>query len=160
MEHTRRNCRRHNVHFILVLIGFLVVSGSLFASGAGERPPFEVDEAWARATAGVPRNGAAYLSLTNNTGSDQVLVAGETDVANTVEIHVHERNGDVMTMRPLPEGLTVGAGETVVLEPMGLHLMLIGLTDALEAGETFDIVLIFESGARVATEVEVRPLRD
>ncbi len=135
-------------------------AGLVFAGGRGEQEPFETSDVWARATAGIPRNGAAYLRITNNTDRDDVLIGGQTGVAEVVEIHTHERNGDVMVMRPLPDGVEVASGETIVLEPMGLHVMLIGLTGPLEAGESFELELHFASGARVTTQVEVRPLRN
>ena len=140
------------------VVMLLAVTAS--AGGRGEQQPFRVQNAWARETAGIPRNAAAYLRLTSNSDTDDVLIGGYSAAAEVIEIHVHERNGDVMVMRPLHDGLAIPAGETVVLEPMGIHVMLIGLNHALEAGESFELELHFESGARVKTEVEVRPLRN
>ncbi|TVQ27453.1 MAG: copper chaperone PCu(A)C [Spirochaetaceae bacterium] len=149
-----------SLRFLTACSVFVLLAATAFAGGRGEQEPFRVQDAWARETAGIPRNGAAYLRLSNNTDTDDVLIGGQSTAAEVIEIHTHERNGDVMVMRPLHDGLPVPAGETVVLEPMGIHVMLIGLNHALEAGQRFELELHFESGARVKTEVEVRPLRN
>ncbi len=64
-------------------------------------------------------------------------------------------SGGMMSMRPV-DSIAVPAGETVALEPGGFHVMLTGLKEALEVGDTFEIVLDFESGKQVTTSVEVR----
>lgn len=48
------------------------------------------------------------------------------------------------------------AGETIRLEPGGLHIMLIGLDDDLVPGEEFDITLVFEQAGEQTITVEVR----
>ena len=59
-----------------------------------------------------------------------------------------------MTMRPAGV-LDVPAGERVVFEPGGLHLMLMGLAAPLREGETFPLTLRFEDGAPVTVTVPV-----
>jgi copper(I)-binding protein len=60
-----------------------------------------------------------------------------------------------MTMQQVAS-IPVPAGETVTLEPGGLHMMLIDLASPLTAGDTFELTLEFASGAKVTTTVEVR----
>ena len=58
----------------------------------------------------------------------------------------------MMEMRPLADGLAIPAGESVVLEPGGYHIMLIGLTGDLNAGESFTLTLTFEKAGEVTVE--------
>ncbi|MFV0524818.1 MAG: copper chaperone PCu(A)C [Acidimicrobiales bacterium] len=53
-------------------------------------------------------------------------------------------SGDMaMTMQELPDGLELPAGEPVVLEPGGYHVMLMGLVEPLQAGSELEITLEF-----------------
>jgi periplasmic copper chaperone A len=55
------------------------------------------------------------------------------------------------TMHPVPE-----IALPVALEPGSWHLMLVGLADPLQAGETFDLTLDFAVAADQVVTVDVR----
>ena len=59
-----------------------------------------------------------------------------------------------MVMESLDE-VELPAGEEVVLEPGGLHVMLVGLQDRLIAGERFTATLELGSGTTLPVEVLV-----
>jgi periplasmic copper chaperone A len=59
----------------------------------------------------------------------------------------------IMQVHKLEGGLPIAAGGSVVLEPEGTHLMLVGLEDALEAGE--DVILTLEFAHAGAVDVHV-----
>ncbi len=63
--------------------------------------------------------------------------------------------GGMMSMSPV-DSIAVPAGGTVALEPGGFHVMLTGLMETLEVGDTFEIVLDFDSGEQITTSIEVR----
>lgn len=114
-----------------------------------------IDHPWARATAPQQRNGAAYLTVTNNGTAADRIVAAESPVAGRVELHTHEVDAaGVMRMRQV-EAIELPAGETVGLRPGGLHVMLIGLADRLVEGETFPLTLVLEQAGEVDLEVTV-----
>lgn len=106
---------------------------------------------------GMSGTGAAYMTIRNGGAEPDRLVAGETAVAEVVEIHEIVEQEGVMEMRPLAEGLEVPAGGEVLLEPGGYHVMLIGLTEDLRNGMTFDLTLRFETAGEVVVPVRVRP---
>lgn len=99
--------------------------------------------------------GAAYLVI-ENSGEADVLLTGSTDVAQVVEVHEVADNNGVMEMRPLENGLEIPANGSVTLEPGGYHIMLIGLTQDLTAGMTFDLTLTFEKAGDVVVPVTVQ----
>jgi copper(I)-binding protein len=99
--------------------------------------------------------GAAYLTITNNGDDADRLVSAETGMAGVVEIHEVKMSGGVMQMSPLADGLEIPAGETVTLEPGGYHMMLIGLTESLLAGEEYTLVLTFEKAGEVELTVPI-----
>ncbi len=114
-------------------------------------------DAWARpAVPGAP-NSAAYGLLVNLTDADQMLMSAATDVAEAVELHEMAMGaGDVMQMRPIDSGILVPAGGATLLQPGGLHIMLINLTEELPAGEMIDLALTFENGAEVTLSAPIR----
>ena len=110
---------------------------------------------WSRATAPQAANGVAYMAITNHGGSDDVLIGAEAPVSGRAELHSHEMTDGVMTMRPVAGGIVIPAGETVYLEPSGLHVMLMGLDGRLVEGERIPLTLVFENAGTVEVEAEV-----
>jgi copper(I)-binding protein len=105
--------------------------------------------AWARPTVAAMPNSAAYMLLLNLTDQDEVLVSGETNVATVVELHeMTMGESDVMIMQPIEGGIIVPAGGVTILQPGGLHVMIIGLNQELHEGESINLTLTFaESGS-------------
>lgn len=101
--------------------------------------------------------GAAYATIRNGGAESDRLLGGTTDVAEAAEVHEAAAGaGDVMTMRPLTDGLEIPAGGEVTLEPGAYHLMLVGLREDLTPGKRFDLTLRFERAGEVTVPVEVR----
>jgi len=112
-----------------------------------------LEHPWARATAGPVRNGAAFLTVHNSGAADRLLAAAG-EVAERVEIHSHQMEGDVMKMRQV-EAVEVPAGGTAELQPGSYHLMLIGLDEPLKEGDRFPLTLTFEKAGEITVEVTV-----
>jgi hypothetical protein len=107
-----------------------------------------IDNPWARES--VTRTGAAYLTVRNGGDAADRLVGVASEVADRAELHSSVVQDGVMRMRPV-DAVEVPAGGEAVLEPGGLHVMLIGLKAPLEEGDSFALRLVFED----AGEVEV-----
>lgn len=115
----------------------------------------EIHQPWARASAGPARNGGSFMVFRNTGEAADAVVAASSDVAETVELHTHIKDGDVMRMREVPR-IDLPAGETVTLQPGGLHVMLMGLKAPLEEGESFDLTVTFENAGSVTFAVPVQ----
>lgn len=113
--------------------------------------------AFARATPPNAQVAGGYLSIVSQGAADRLLSAA-SPVADKVEIHEMTMQGDVMTMRPQPEGLAIPAGETVELKPGGYHLMMLGLKQPLVEGETLPMSLTFEKAGKVDITLQVRAI--
>lgn len=137
----------HALAAILVTAALLPVSGAL----AGD---IDIQNPWARASAGPAKAGAAFMDISNGGAADRVTGAS-ADVAEVVELHTHIKDGDVMKMRRV-EFIDVPAGGAVQLQPGGLHVMFMGLTAPLEEGESFPLTLTFENAGDITVEVVVQ----
>ena len=111
----------------------------------------------ARATPPNAPVGGGFLTITNSGDEDDRLVAASASVAGRVEIHEMKMEGDVMRMREFPDGLPIPAGQTLVLEPGGYHLMFMELVDPFVEGETFDVSLTFEKAGEVTVSMSIGP---
>jgi copper(I)-binding protein len=127
-------------------------SGFILAASDG----VSVSDAWARATPAGASTGAAYLMLMGG-GQADAVVGVSTPAAATAAVHQSASNKGVMTMRAVPS-LPIPAGGMVMLEPGGYHVMLMGLTKPLVAGQTFPLTVRFEHSAPVTVDVTVRPV--
>jgi copper(I)-binding protein len=121
-------------------------------SAAVAAPDIEIVKPFARAS--IP-NGAVYMMIKNNGETDDALIGAKTDVAETAELHeTRIDENEVMRMRPI-DAVELPAGGSAVLEPGGMHLMLIGLQKELVAGDTFELTLNFKQSGSQTIEVEV-----
>jgi hypothetical protein len=108
----------------------------------------EVQQAWARATPGTLKTGAAYFTVDNTGGASDRLMSVATTVAESASLHEEKMDGGMMTMRPLGP-VTIEPGKSLTLKPGGDHLMLEGLKKPLKEGDHFSLTLTFEkAGAR------------
>ena len=136
--------------FSLALIAPLLAACGDSSPEAGG---IELGDAWARASA--TQTSAAYLSIANKGGEDDVLVEARSPMAERVEIHDMTMEDMVMRMRKL-DSLPVAAGASVELAPGGKHIMLIGLAGSLEEGESLPLTLVFEKAGEIGIEAPIR----
>jgi len=138
----RSGMRRAMAGLVLLALPALAIAGAPSAS-----------DGWARATPPGVGVGAVYLTITGGATSDR-LVGASTDRASVVQLHTVEESAGVAAMRQV-EGVQVPAGKQVVLAPGGTHIMLMGLSGPLVAGETFPLTLRFEKAGEQAVPVSV-----
>lgn len=113
---------------------------------------------WARATPPGAKTGVAYFEIAaGQEGGDKLIGAEAAGIAGRVEIHTHEKAGDVMRMRQI-EALPVAAGSSVVLGPAGHHLMLMDLKRPLVEGDLVEITLRFEKAGLMPIEATIEPV--
>ena len=137
-----------------VAIALRIFLGLPISSFAGSQD-IVVEDAWARASIGKNRPGAAYMTV-RNTGTDPVTILSlETPLAMMPDIHrtTTDSNG-VSSMAPAGE-ITIAPGEAVSLEPGGLHAMLMRLETPMVEGESFSLTLTFDDGGTVTVDVPI-----
>ena len=124
----------------------LFLSIPLFLTGCASSGDVVAQDLWVKSSEMSTRGGmtAVYGTLTNNSSQDVVLVGGATEIAGVVEVHEMSMIGGEMMMQEIEGGLVIPAGKSIVLEPGGNHLMLMMLTDDLEAGEEISVTFDFD----------------
>lgn len=105
----------------------------------------EVTDALCRPTPNGRDVTGCYLTLTSSTNDRLISVSSPS--STTAQIHEMKTEGGVMQMAEMKDGLPLPAGEAVTLKPGGNHIMLIGVTAPLKAGDTVSLTLTFEQAA-------------
>jgi copper(I)-binding protein len=124
-----------------------VVSVGITASGA-----------WARTSPVVAEAGAAYMTLTNTSDTDDELVGASVPATVAARAEVHESSmgeGGMMAMNRV-DSVALPAGATLELAPGGYHIMLLQLAEPLAAGTEIPITLTFAQSGDVKVIAEVR----
>ena len=141
------------IALLLTLAALLFVGLTVWAA---EIARIEVAGAWARPTIGQGTTSAAYMTIANKGDRGDMLKSARTPKAKAVELHQTTMTADgVMQMRKIEGAVPIEAGASLVLKPGGTHLMLLGLEDALRAGEELILTLEFVNAGAVDVVVPV-----
>jgi copper(I)-binding protein len=111
-------------------------------------------DAWVR---GLPPGAAvtaAYGSLMNH-GSETVTIVNLTSTTGA-EAQMHDviADGDQRQMVRL-NAVDIAPGESLVFEPGGRHIMLLGITDAPEEGSDLALCAVSARGTEACTRAQV-----
>ncbi|PRD43483.1 hypothetical protein C5748_11970 [Phyllobacterium phragmitis] len=117
--------------------------------------PIEISGAFIRAMVPGAKVGGGYVTLANDGGEADRLVAVHSPAAKRVETHEMTMENDVMKMRPLKEGIELPAGGTVELKPGGMHLMFMDVAKPFREGDTVPVTLEFEKAGKVDVTFKV-----
>jgi periplasmic copper chaperone A len=110
---------------------------------------------WTRATPKGAKVAGAYMSISNKGNASDRLVGGSVAVADQFEVHNMVMEQGVAKMRPVAGGLEIKPGDTVELKPGSLHVMLMGLKQPLQKGQTVKGTLEFEKAGKIDIEFAV-----
>ena len=120
---------------------FNVVANSNQNTNKQAQEPLQVVSATARPSLEGSYNSAAYLTIHNNTDSDITLIdAKAPSVANNVELHTIATDNGVKKMVKV-NNLVIPQKGDLVMQPGGIHIMLMNLKDKLNLGERFNLTI-------------------
>lgn len=137
-------------HLLAAAAGF---AASLPACPVFAQHTVKVEGAWARPTVNGQAGGGGFLTVNGGASADRLLSAS-AGVSKLVELHTMELDGSIMRMRQI-DAVDIPAGRRVELKPGGLHVMFIGLTRTLKAGDRFALTLRFEKAGEVKVDMTV-----
>jgi copper(I)-binding protein len=123
-----------------------LTAASLTIAAHAEQSAIQIDHVWSRA-AMAGHEGVVYLTITD-TGAPDTLTGVTTPVAAEAALHRSFDDHGVMKMRPVGP-LPIEPGKPVTLAPGGYHIMLVGLKQALQRGDSFPVTLSFAKAGQV-----------
>ena len=113
------------------------------------------DKAWIRPAPPGATSMAAYFQLQNTSQEDIVISEVESSSFDSVMLHETIVENELTSMEHL-ENITIPAGQSLALAPMGKHLMLMMPKTALIEGDSAEIILLEQDGTRHSTVITVK----
>lgn len=135
--------------------GLLALCQAPTVLAAGAADAVQVMDPYVRQAPPGAMATAAFMVLKNTGTADTRLVRVENPASKTTELHTHLNDGGVMRMRPVAD-IPVKAGGEAVLQPGGLHVMMIDLKAPLKAGDRVPLTLTFADGSSKQIDAPVR----
>jgi copper(I)-binding protein len=117
-----------------------------------------VTDAWARPTAPGIDTGAIYVAVENRDApDDRIVAASAPDQCATIVPHqtVVDDNGVASMPGILGDELFLPVGGSVRMEPLGLHLMCLGMGGPLADGDRFELTIEFDVHEAMTFDVTV-----
>lgn len=120
---------------LVAAIALTLAACSGGSSTSSDADSLTATDAWAKAAdSGMT---AAFGEISNTSDHDITIVSAVSSSATMVELH--EVVDDVM--RPVEGGFAIPAGGTLMLQPGGLHIMFMGVTTPIAAGDDVQVTL-------------------
>ena len=139
-------------HLATVLLLVLFVSNQTHPQTSTNT--ITVEHAWARATPGGARTGAAYMTLINSGASTDRLLSATTPVADQVQFHKETEDNGVSRMREV-HNVERSPGGKIIFKPSEMHMMIVGLKQPLTEGQTFPLTLQFEKAGKIDLTIPI-----
>ncbi|UNK56785.1 copper chaperone PCu(A)C [Pseudoxanthomonas daejeonensis] len=148
------------MHIRPPLSAFALVLLAMQAASAATPVPADpaclsLEDGWIRMPPAPRPMLAGFGRIENRCATGQALVAVRSPRFGEVSLHETRLVDGVSRMREI-ERLPVAAGAEAVLQPGGLHLMLMQPDAALAEGERVPLVLVLEGGREVPATLTVR----
>ncbi len=140
---------------VLFVLLFSLFSGALMAATAADS--IVVVDPYVRAVPPGQTISAAFMQLKNTSDQKHAIVNAKSTIAKVVELHTHTHENGMMKMRQV-EKMEIPANGETILQPGGLHIMLIDLHDALKLDQKVALTLEFEDGSTKDIEAPVRKI--
>lgn len=138
---------------------YLSIFALLAVTAGSASAQVSVTAPWVRATVPAQKSTGAFMHLL--APAPARLVAVTSDVADMVELHKMEMNGDRMKMQQV-DFIDLPAGKTVNLASGSFHIMLMGLKRQMKAGETVTLTLLVQGKdkkqEKLTVKVPVKPI--
>lgn len=138
----------------------LSLFGLLSLSACSRDCTLQVRDGWVRMPpAGMQHGGMSMMAgfgrIENQCGTPATIVSAASPAFGEVSIHETRIVDGISRMRPMPE-LQIAPDDAAVLEPGGLHLMLMQPSASLKAGSKVAIEFTLQDGRTLMGEFETR----
>lgn len=138
--------------FSTMLVALMLGLAALSASADSD---IQIHDPWVQAAPPSVKVLAAYLEIKNDGKKQRVLTDVSSPAFAQIGIHRTVMHGNMAHMEHLKE-LAVPPNASVVLQPGGLHLMLMDAKKPLNTGDSVPMTLTFKDGEKIAVKATVR----
>jgi hypothetical protein len=137
---------------------FLLIVG-LAAVGCKKKESIEITNEWVSETIPGSKVSACYMTITNSTSKDDVLLKAESENFEIAEFHNIVEDDGVMRMEAM-DFVPIKSGNSAEFAPGGMHIMLINNKQPLKKGDVETITLYFEIAGPVTKKITVKNIQE
>ena len=123
---------------------------------ATDDPAIEINDHWVNVIPGNSKSNAGYLTIDNKSGQTIVFKSASSPQFAMVHLHKSMESNSMMMMKPV-DSIEIEAGQSLVMQPGGFHLMLKGPTTPIQAGDPVQINLKFADGTEITVDTAAKP---
>lgn len=145
---------RHRAFALATILASAVAWSSGVAAHDFSVGDVQVMHPWAAPPPPGAPSVAGYLEVRNDGDTADRLLGATAAFAERVELHESRVEDDVVSMRPLGDGIALPPGQTVRLAPGGMHLMFVR-PEPLGEGDRRSATLQFERAGSLTVEFVV-----
>jgi len=114
-----------------------------------------VSNAWVQAMPPSETKSVAYMIIRNNSQKEVVLVSASSDMVGEIILH-HMSDVNAMMIMADAENIHIPARGKVILQPDGLHMMLVNFKKPVKKGDIVPITLHFQGGSAMMVNAQVK----
>jgi len=133
----------------------LLMALTFVLSFSAQASDIQIHNGYIRAIPPTAPVTAAFMEIHNEGDQVRALVSASSSAAETVELHTHTNVDGVMQMRQVKK-IDLPADSITLLQPGGLHIMLIGLKKPLKMGDKVLVSLKLDDGSILEMDLPVR----
>ncbi len=137
--------------FAAILLSMLAF---IFSACSPSGPSIQIEDAWIRPDP-LWENAAGYFKISNNGGASDFLLGVSISISSSESLHQTMMEGGIHKMLPV-ERLEIAPGESVSFMPLSYHVMIVGLAEGLDYGQTASIIFEFEQSGDIEIQAEIR----
>jgi len=148
----------NKVYLMLAAFCFtlLNISGDAFAAEHNNK--ITVEAPYIRATIPGTDITSAYMTIKNNGNEAAILIGVSSLFSDRIEIHQHTMSDGMMKMRQVQQ-LIIKDENQVILQPMGYHLMIFNVKEALRADQEVSLTLHFKQQKDLVVTIPVQSIK-
>lgn len=145
-----------NLIAIVLFFTLLNISGDTFAVEYNSN--IIIEAPYARASIPGTNITSAYMSIENKGNEALILIGVSSLFSDRIEIHQHTMSDGMMKMQKVDQ-LVIEGKSSVVLQPMGYHLMIFNVKQALIPEEDVTLTLHFKQQKDFVITIPVRSIK-
>ena len=139
----------------LILLLLLILS-----CNTGSSNSIEISNAWIREVPAESGITALYFDIQNSGNTEDIIVSINTPFSEKAEIHNSVIDDDGTAKMVKIEEVTIATGDKIRFAPGGMHVMLIGLSKDINAGEEYEFNIIFQKEGKKTLKAKVKGLEE
>jgi copper(I)-binding protein len=148
----------NKIRLIAIVLSFTLLNMSGDTLAVENNSNIIIEAPYVRASIPGTSITSAYMSIENKSDETLTLTGVSSLFSDRIEIHQHTMSDGMMKMRKV-EQLVIKAKDSVVLQPMGYHLMIFNVKNTLTPEKEVSLTLHFKQQKDLVLSIPVQSIK-